>query len=105
MADRQLSAEELRLLDLLYGELEGEAEASALREVEADAGKLLRFSGEGAGIGLFNDLEEHADVILLGGVPLGEPLVFQGSFVMDSVAAIRRAEQDYGAGRMGALAG
>jgi len=38
-------------------------------------------------------------------VLLGEPLVFQGPFVMDSVAAIRRAEQDYGAGRMGALAG
>ena len=74
-------------------------------EVEADAGKLLRFSGEGAAIGLFNDLDERADVILLGGVPLGEPLVFQGPFVMDSVAAIRRAEQDYGAGRMGALAG
>src|SRR3970040_1892434 len=37
IADRQLSPEELRLLDLLYGELEGEEEAAALREVEADA--------------------------------------------------------------------
>ncbi len=39
IADRQLTPEELRLLDLLYGELEGEEEAAALREVEADAAR------------------------------------------------------------------
>lgn len=42
-----------------------------LGEVEADAGKLLRFSREGAGIELANDLDERADVLLLGGAPLG----------------------------------
>jgi redox-sensitive bicupin YhaK (pirin superfamily) len=44
-------------------------------------------------------------VILLGGAPLDEPMAFHGPFVMDSVAGIRRAEQDYHAGRMGRLAG
>jgi hypothetical protein len=47
MADRQPSPEELRLLDLLYGELEGEEEAAALREVEGDAdraGEMAAFS-------------------------------------------------------------
>lgn len=73
-------------------------------EVEADVGKLLRFSREGRGVGLANDLEEPADVILLGGAPFTEPMLFQGGFVMDSVAALQRAEQDYRAGRMGALA-
>ena len=73
-------------------------------EVEADAGKLLRFSREGAGLEVANDIEERADVILLGGAPFHEPMVFQGSFVMDSAAAVRRAEQDLRAGRMGALA-
>jgi redox-sensitive bicupin YhaK (pirin superfamily) len=40
-------------------------------EVEADAGKLLRFAREGAGIEAANDLDERADVLLLGGAPLG----------------------------------
>lgn len=74
-------------------------------DVEADTGKLLRFSREGAGIELANDLDESADVVLLGGAPLAEPTVFQGTFVMDSAAAVRRVEQDYRAGRMGSLAG
>lgn len=73
-------------------------------EVEVDAGKLLRFSREGAGIEVANDLDERADIILLGGAPLQEPMVFSGPFVMDSTAAIRRAELDYRAGKMGALA-
>lgn len=73
-------------------------------EVEVDAGKLLRFSHEGAGIEVANDLDERADVILLGGAPMQEPMVFSGPFVMDSTAAIRRAELDYRAGKMGALA-
>ena len=73
-------------------------------EVEADAGKLVKFAREGTSIEVANDLEEHADVVLLGGEPLDEPMVFHGPFVMDSAASIRRAEQDYHAGRMGGLA-
>lgn len=72
-------------------------------EVEADSGKLLRFSREGTGLEIANDLDEPADVILLGGAPFLEPMVFRGSFVMDSESAMRRAEQDYHAGRMGGL--
>lgn len=37
--------------------------------VEADAGKLLRFAREGAAIEVANDLDERADVLLLGGMP------------------------------------
>jgi len=73
-------------------------------EVEADAGKLVKFAREGRALEIANDLEERADVVLLGGAPFDEPMVFQGPFVMDSAAAIRRAEQDYHAGKMGALA-
>jgi redox-sensitive bicupin YhaK (pirin superfamily) len=72
-------------------------------EVEADAGKLLRFSAEGREIEIANDLDDPADVILLGGAPMLEAMVFRGSFVMDSESAMRRAEQDYHAGRMGGL--
>jgi redox-sensitive bicupin YhaK (pirin superfamily) len=72
-------------------------------EVEADAGKLLRFSREGAELEIANDLDEPVDVILLGGAAFLEPMVFRGTFAMDSAAAMRRAEQDYQSGNMGAL--
>lgn len=74
-------------------------------EVEADIGKLLRFSPEGRTVELANDLEESADVVLLGGARYTEPMLFRSGFVMDSAAALHRAEQDHRAGRMGALAG
>jgi redox-sensitive bicupin YhaK (pirin superfamily) len=37
--------------------------------VEADAGKLLRFSREGTGVEVANDLDERTDVLILGGAP------------------------------------
>ncbi len=73
-------------------------------EVEADAGKLVKFSREGTQCEVANDFEERADVILLGGAPLDEPMVFRGPFVMDGAAALRTVEQAYQAGRMGGLA-
>lgn len=74
-------------------------------EVEADVGKLLRYSPEGRSVDLANDLEEPTDILLLGGARFAEPMLYQGGFVMDSAAALHRAEQDYRAGRMGTLAG
>ena len=59
MADRQPSAEELRLLDLLYGELEGEEEASALREVEADAARAGEMAAFSRVRSLLRDLPEE----------------------------------------------
>ncbi len=73
-------------------------------EVEADAGKLVKFAREGTHLEVANDLEEHADVILLGGAPLDEPMVFRGPFVMDSATALLAAEQACRSGRMGKLA-
>ncbi len=74
-------------------------------EVEADAGKLVKFAQAGAQLEVANDLEERADVILLGGAPFDEPMVFRGPFVMDSATALLAAEQAYQSGRMGELAG
>ena len=73
-------------------------------EVEADAGKLVKFAQDGTHLEVANDLEEHADVILLGGAPLDEPMVFRGPFVMDSATALLAAEQAHQTGRMGKLA-
>jgi len=42
-------------------------------------------------------------VLLLGGVPLDEPVVQHGPFVMNTEAEIIAAIRDYQSGRMGAI--
>ena len=44
-----------------------------------------------------------AQVLLLGGMPLNEPVVQQGPFVMNTRAEIEQAIEDYRQGRMGAI--
>ena len=46
---------------------------------------------------------EEAMALLLCGEPLGEPVVGQGPFVMNTPEEIRQAIRDYQAGRMGTL--
>jgi redox-sensitive bicupin YhaK (pirin superfamily) len=43
------------------------------------------------------------EVLLLGGTPLHEPVVFYGPFVMNTEAEIAQAISDYKAGRMGTI--
>ncbi|MDR5854200.1 pirin family protein [Caballeronia sp. LZ062] len=47
--------------------------------------------------------DEPAEILLLGGVPLKEPVVRYGPFVMNTEDEIRQAVIDYQAGRMGAI--
>ena len=47
---------------------------------------------------------EPLEVLLIGGVPLDEPVVRYGPFVMNSEREIHEAIRDYQAGRMGAIA-
>ncbi len=71
-----------------------------LGQVHAATGTLARFDHRGT---VAVEATGASDVVLLGGAALGEPLVFHGPFVMDSVAAIRQADRDYFDGRMGTL--
>lgn len=48
--------------------------------------------------------DEPAEVLLFGGVPLKEPVVRYGPFVMNTEDEIRQAVIDFQAGRMGAIA-
>ncbi len=48
--------------------------------------------------------DEPLDVLLFGGVPLNEPVVRYGPFVMNTEDEIRQAVIDYQAGRMGQIA-
>ncbi|HEV8368363.1 MAG TPA: pirin-like C-terminal cupin domain-containing protein [Pyrinomonadaceae bacterium] len=44
----------------------------------------------------------EAEVLLIAGVPLNEPIARYGPFVMNTQAEIRQAIEDYQQGRMGA---
>lgn len=48
--------------------------------------------------------DEPVELLLIGGVPLKEPVVRYGPFVMNTEDEIRQAVIDYQAGRMGAIA-
>lgn len=70
------------------------------------AGELAAF--ERAGDTLAFDVPEDALALLLGGVPLDEPVVGHGPFVMNTADEIRQAFEDFQAGRFvgpAALAG
>ncbi|GLU30168.1 pirin family protein [Trinickia caryophylli] len=67
------------------------------------AQRMIVFDDEGQTIALAAG-NEPLDVLLIGGVPLNEPIVRHGPFVMNTEDEIREAIVDYQAGRMGHIA-
>jgi redox-sensitive bicupin YhaK (pirin superfamily) len=47
--------------------------------------------------------DEKAELLLLAGVPLNEPMVRWGPFVMNEWKELEQAAEDFQAGRMGAI--
>jgi len=47
--------------------------------------------------------ERPSRLLLIGGAPLREPIAQHGPFVMNTIAELRRAFDDYAAGRLGAI--
>lgn len=64
---------------------------------------MIAFDDDGDAIRLAAG-EEPLDVLLIGGVPLSEPVVRHGPFVMNTEDEIRQAIVDYQSGRMGVIA-
>ena len=69
---------------------------------EVGARQMIVFGNDGETVTLAAG-EEPLEVLLLGGVPLKEPVVRYGPFVMNTEDEIRQAVTDYQAGRMGQI--
>lgn len=81
--------------------LSGEGRYGAER-TQVRARQMVLFRDDGDSVTLAAG-EEPLEVLLIGGVPLKEPVVRYGPFVMNTEDEIRQAVIDYQAGRMGAI--
>jgi len=76
--------------------------AQACEVVEGQLAVLAK--GGGLPLSVDTGAEETAELIVLAGTPLGEPVVRNGPFVMNTREQILQAFDDYKQGRMGVIA-
>ena len=79
------------------------------QRVAAEAGQLVLY-GPGDAITATADEEQESrspnlDLLILGGQPIGEPVAWQGPFVMNTHAELAQAFDDYRHGRLGMIPG
>jgi len=84
--------------------VEGEGSFGAESERATD-GQMVLFAQDGNEVTIKNPVEAKAtlDVLLIGGLPLNEPIARYGPFVMNTEQEIHQAFEDYRLGRMGAI--
>lgn len=84
--------------------VEGEGLFGAGEET-ARRGQMVMFERDGDGVSITaaEDATTQLDVLLIAGVPLGEPIARYGPFVMNTREEIYQAVEDYQSGRMGAI--
>ena len=84
--------------------LDGEGLFGAGEERAGD-GQMVLFAQDGEEVTIANpsDAKSPLDVLLIAGVPLNEPVVRYGPFVMNTEAEIIQAIEDYRNGRMGSI--
>lgn len=72
-----------------------------------DDGQMVMFAPDGDEVVIANpaDAQQSLDLLLIAGVPLNEPVVRYGPFVMNTEAEIMQAIADYQNGRMGRIDG
>ena len=67
----------------------------------AGAGQLVRFTEEAGEVHVTADDDAQVKILLLSGVPIREPVVGYGPFVMNNQEEIRAAVHDFNSGRFG----
>lgn len=84
--------------------LDGEGMFGTDKELAGD-GQMVLFASDGEEVKIANLLNAKSplDVLLIAGVPLNEPVVRYGPFVMNTEAEIIQAIEDYRHGRMGKI--
>lgn len=85
--------------------VDGQGLFGAERE-RGDDGQMVLFAQEGGEVRIENsaDATSTLEVLLIGGVPLNEPVARYGPFVMNTKEEIFQAIQDYQNGKMGEIA-
>jgi len=66
---------------------------------------MVLFAQDGDQVRIENPVDAKAtlELLLIGGVPLNEPISRYGPFVMNTDSEIRQAIEDFRTGRMGAI--
>ena len=84
--------------------VEGEGLFGHERERAGD-GQMIMFASDGDEVVIENPSgsDEVLELLLIGGLPLNEPVARYGPFVMNTTQEIYEAIEDYQAGRMGAI--
>lgn len=82
--------------------VDGEGLFGAERE-RANDGQMVLFAQDGDEVRIENQGNATLDVLLIGGMPLNEPIARYGPFVMNTEGEIRQAFEDYRRGRMGEI--
>ena len=80
--------------------LRGQAQFNG--QEQASAGQLVGFATEGGAVKVAAG-EEEVKILLLSGVPIAEPVVGYGPFVMNTEDEIRQAIHDFNHGRFGRI--
>lgn len=64
---------------------------------------MLAVLADGSRVDVMNDYPQSAELIILGGEPIGEPVAWYGPFVMNTRAELNQAFEDYRSGRLGTI--
>ena len=70
----------------------------------ATKGQMVMFAADGEAITIENNGQHPLDVLVIGGVPLHEPIARYGPFVMNTREEVYQAFEDFRSGRMGEIA-
>lgn len=85
--------------------LTGEGTFGAKQREKASKGQMVVFDGDGESITInaYEDSKEVLQLLLIGGIPINEPIARYGPFVMNTKHEIYQAIEDYRNGRLGVI--